>query len=64
MHTDKYKFKPVANTLPNFMALLYRKHRIGAYGSRELCAYGKRVWLHVTMHSLRTRLAQKFGACM
>ena len=28
---------------PNFMALLYRKHRIGAYKSREFCAYGKRI---------------------
>ena len=26
-----------------FHGSAYRKHRIGAYGSREVCAYGKRI---------------------
>ena len=26
-----------------FHGSAYRKHRIGAYGSREFCAYGKRI---------------------
>ena len=53
----------------------YRKHRIDANGSREFCAYAKRIsWVsgvfgllrvgtpvHVTRHSTLTRLAQKFS---
>ena len=53
-----------------FLGSAYRKHRIGAYGSREFCAYGKRISrvsgefgrLRVrSPHSTLTRLAQKFG---
>ena len=34
-----------------FNGSAFRKHRIGAYGSREFCAYGKRI----------SRVSGKFG---
>ena len=64
-------------TTAQFHGAAYRKYSIGAhYGSREFCAYGKRIsrvngefWLlrvrtpRYYRHSTLTRPTQKFGAC-
>ena len=42
MVRDQYTFG-LRNTWAQFHGSAYRKHRIGAYGSREFCAYGKRI---------------------
>ena len=65
-HNRKTAFSAAdADNWAQFHGSAYRKHRVGAYGSREFCAYGKPVsrvsdefWrLHVrTPHYL----AQKF----
>ena len=66
---------PMVMPWAQFHGSAYRKHIISAYRSREFCAYGKRIprvsgdfgfcacVLHVTRHSVLTRLAQKFSAC-
>jgi hypothetical protein len=41
-----YIYKVSINSIrAQFSGSAYRKHRIRAYGSRELCAYGKRISL-------------------
>ena len=49
LHSDFFQFsmalfqKEEEETRAQFHGSAYRKHRIDAYGSKELCAYGKRI---------------------